>query len=87
MKFIANPWRRVNRNWKTYIADSKWVIEADTPEIQALFKAYWFKSEEWTNTSKVKEKSLRDEYIEVFWKKPWNLSEEKMKAKILEAKQ
>ena len=61
MKFIANPWRRVNRNWKTYIADSKWVIEADTPKIQAIFKAYWFKFVEWTNTKDTQEKPLKTE--------------------------
>ena len=78
MKFTTTPLRVVNRNWKKYIADDKWLILSDSEEMCNLFKAYWFETEE------VEEKTVRDEYIEVFWKKPWNLSEEKMKAKILE---
>lgn len=37
------PWFTVSRDWKTYRADKNCVIVADTPEIETIFKAYWFK--------------------------------------------
>ena len=36
------PWFTVTRDWKTYRADKNCVIVADTPEIEKIFKAYWF---------------------------------------------
>lgn len=43
MNYQATPWRVVNRDWKTYVADAKWVIVADTAEIWKIFEAHGFK--------------------------------------------
>lgn len=42
MEFIATPFRVVNRDGKTYTADNKGIIVADTKEIEAVFIAYGF---------------------------------------------
>ena len=42
MEFIATPFRVVNRDGKTYAADNKGIIVADTKEIEAVFIAYGF---------------------------------------------
>jgi len=52
MKFETTPWRIVNRDWKVYAADNKWII--DLPD--ELGKAYKFKSLE---TEKAPKKSKK----------------------------
>jgi len=42
MEFITTPFRVVNRDGKTYTADNKGIIIADTKEIEAVFIAYGF---------------------------------------------